>query len=229
MEPNKLSIKNWASDDKPREKLLLKGKMALSDTELIAILLGSGSRNESAVALSQRILASVQNSLVELGKMSLEQLVKFKGIGEAKAITIIAAAELARRRKSEDAIILETLTSTKDIFNILQPIIGELPHEEFWLFCLNSSRKILHKTQISKGGRAQTTVDIRMIFKTALEQNATAIIIAHNHPSGSTIASAADLEVTKKIMVAGNQLDIPLLDHVIITENEYRSIIDNAR
>ena len=225
MEPTNLSIKNWAEDDKPREKLMLKGKTALSDAELIAILLGSGSRNESAVALSQRILFSANNSLVELGRRSIEQLCKFKGIGEAKAITIIAAAELARRRKSEDVVEIQKITSSKDVFDIMQPIIGELLYEEFWLICLNNSSKILHKSQISKGGISQTTVDIRIVFKIAFEQNATAIVLVHNHPSGRTTPSNADIEITEKIVLAGTQLDIPLVDHVIVAENDFQSIL----
>jgi DNA repair protein RadC len=221
-------ITNWSEDDKPREKLMLKGKSILSDAELIAILIGSGSRNESAVDLSKRILASVDHNLNALGKLSIAQLMNFKGIGEAKAISIIAAMELGRRRRNEDAIELTKITSSKAVFDIMQPIIGELPHEEFWVLFLNNSNKILFKTQLSKGGMTGTLVDVRIIFKLAFEQNATAIILIHNHPSGKLQASDADIQITKKIKTAGQQLDIPVLDHIIITETSYYSFVDEG-
>lgn len=227
MEDNQsFSIKHWAEDDKPREKLMLKGKEALSDAELVAILIGSGSRNESAVDLSKRILASVDNGLNALGKLSLKQLMNFKGIGEAKAITIAAALELGRRRRQEEAVELQKITSAKAVFEIMQPIIGELPHEEFWILFLNNSNKVMYKSQISKGGITGTVVDIRLIFKMALEQNAVSIILVHNHPSGKLQASNEDIAITQKLKTAGKQLDIPVLDHVIITENGYLSFQD---
>jgi len=222
------SIKHWAEDDKPREKLMLKGKQALSDAELIAILIGSGSRNESAVSLSKRILASVENNLNSLGKLSLKQLMEFKGIGEAKAITIAAALELGRRRRAEETLDLKKITSSKAVFEIMQPIIGELPHEEFWVLYLNNSNKVVYKSQLSKGGITGTVVDVRLIFKIALEQNATSIILTHNHPSGKLMASDADKEVTKKLKLAGDQLDIKVLDHIIITEKSYLSFQDEG-
>jgi len=222
------SIKHWAEDDKPREKLMLKGKQALSDAELIAILIGSGSRNESAVSLSKRILASVENNLTSLGKLSLKQLMEFKGIGEAKAITIAAALELGRRRRAEETLDLKKITSSKAVFEIMQPIIGELPHEEFWVLYLNNSNKVVYKSQLSKGGITGTVVDVRLIFKIALEQNATSIILTHNHPSGKLMASDADKEVTKKLKLAGDQLDIKVLDHIIITEKSYLSFQDEG-
>jgi len=222
------SIKHWAEDDKPREKLMLKGKNALSDAELIAILIGSGSRNESAVSLSKRILASVDNNLNALGKLSLKQLMEFKGIGEAKAITIAAALELGRRRRAEETLDLKKITSSKAVFEIMQPIIGELPHEEFWVLYLNNSNKVVYKSQLSKGGITGTVVDVRLIFKIALEQNATSIILTHNHPSGKLLASDADKEVTKKLKLAGEQLDVKVLDHIIITEKEYLSFQDEG-
>lgn len=227
MEQN-FSIKHWAEDDKPREKLMLKGKQALSDAELIAILIGSGSRNESAVSLSKRILASVENNLNSLGKLSLKQLMEFKGIGEAKAITIAAALELGRRRRAEETLDLKKITSSKAVFEIMQPIIGELPHEEFWVLYLNNSNKVVYKSQLSKGGITGTVVDVRLIFKIALEQNATSIILTHNHPSGKLMASDADKEVTKKLKLAGDQLDIKVLDHIIITEKSYLSFQDEG-
>ncbi|GGC92772.1 DNA repair protein RadC [Flavobacterium lutivivi] len=207
---------------------MLKGKNALSDAELIAILIGSGSRNESAVSLSKRILASVDNNLNALGKLSLKQLMEFKGIGEAKAITIAAALELGRRRRAEETLDLKKITSSKAVFEIMQPIIGELPHEEFWVLYLNNSNKVVYKSQLSKGGITGTVVDVRLIFKIALEQNATSIILTHNHPSGKLLASDADKEVTKKLKLAGEQLDVKVLDHIIITEKEYLSFQDEG-
>ncbi|MFM9988069.1 RadC family protein [Flavobacterium sp.] len=225
MEQN-LSIKNWSEDDQPREKLMLKGKQVLSDAELVAILIGSGSRSESAVQLSQRILASVDNNLNALGKLSLKQLTEFKGIGEAKAISIVAATELGRRRRAEETVELKKITSSKAVFDIMQPIIGELVHEEFWVLFLNNSNKVIYKSQISKGGITGTVVDVRMVFKMALEQNAVAIILSHNHPSGKLEASDADKTLTKQLKLAGQQLTIPVLDHIIITENGYLSFRD---
>ena len=225
-ENNSFSIKNWSEDDQPREKLMLKGKQVLSDAELVAILIGSGSRSESAVQLSQRILSSVNNNLNALGKLSIKQLTEFKGIGEAKAISIVAATELGRRRRAEETVELAKITSSKAVFDIMQPIIGELVHEEFWVLFLNNSNKVIYKSQISKGGITGTVVDVRMIFKMALEQNATSIILTHNHPSGKLEASDADKTLTKQLKLAGQQLLIPVLDHIIITENNYLSFQD---
>lgn len=225
-EKKSFSIKNWKEDDRPREKLLLKGKNALSDAELIAILLGSGSRNESAVELSKRILMSVQNNLNALGKLSTEQLMSFKGIGEAKSVSIITALELGRRKRLEDALIQPKITSSKSVFEIMQPIIGELPHEEFWILYLNNSNKILQKYQISKGGLTGTLVDARLVFKKAMEIGATAIILAHNHPSGTLKPSQADKQLTNKIKIAGETLDIKVFDHLIITNEGYFSFAD---
>jgi DNA repair protein RadC len=230
MEENQgtFSIKYWAEDDQPREKLMLKGKAALSDAELIAILIGSGSRNESAVELSKRILASVDNNLNALGKQSLQQLMSFKGIGEAKAISIAAAMELGRRRRDEETVELKQITASKTVFNIMQPIIGELQHEEFWIIYLSNSNKVIYKTQLSKGGMTGTVVDVRIVFKTALEHNAVGIILVHNHPSGSLNASEQDKQVTRQLKLAGHSLDIKVLDHVIITEKSYMSFADTG-
>ncbi len=228
METTNFPITNWSEDDKPREKLMLKGKSALSDAELIAILIGSGSRNESAVSLSQRILASVNNNLNALGKLSIPQLMEYKGIGEAKAISIIAAMELGRRRRAEEAVELKKITSSKMIFELMQPIIGELGHEEFWVLYLNNSNKVLSKSQQGKGGITGATVDTRLIFKNALEIGATSLILCHNHPSGSLIPSEADKNITKKIKAAGQNLDIQVLDHLIVTENGYFSFNDEG-
>jgi DNA repair protein RadC len=227
-ETNSFSIKYWAEDDKPREKLMLKGKSALSDAELIAILIGSGSRNESAVELSKRILSSVDNNLNALGKLSIAQLTTFKGIGEAKAISIVAAMELGRRRRGEDALELLKITSSKMIFEMMQPIIGELPHEEFWIIYLNNSNKVISKSQLSKGGITGTLVDVRLVYKTALEMGATGLILCHNHPSGTLKPSDADRQITKKLKLAGESLDIKVLDHLIVTENGYMSFSDEG-
>jgi DNA repair protein RadC len=227
MEGGHFPITNWSEDDKPSEKLMLKGKDALSDAELLAILIGSGSRNESAVALSQRILANAGN-LNSLGKVSISQLMQFKGIGEAKAITIIAALELGRRRRAEDTVELSKIISSKNAFEIMQPIIGELSHEEFWVLFLNNSNKVISKSQLSKGGIAGTVVDIRLVFKLALENGATGLILCHNHPSGNLKPSDADKQITKKIKTAGEILDVKILDHLIITETKYYSFVDEG-
>jgi DNA repair protein RadC len=228
LEQTNFPITNWSEDDKPREKLMLKGKSALSDAELIAILIGSGSRNESAVDLSKRILASVAHNLNSLGKLSMAQLMEFKGIGEAKAISIIAAMELGRRRRGEEAVELTKVTSSKTVFEIMQPIIGELPHEEFWILYLNNSNKVIFKAQISIGGITGTIVDVRLVFKMALEKGATALILCHNHPSGTLIPSDADKQITKKLKLAGDSLDVKVLDHLIVTETKYFSFVDEG-
>lgn len=222
------SIKNWSEDDRPRERLLQKGKDSLSDAELIAILIGSGSRNESAVGLAKRILQSVNFSLNQLGKLSIQELMVFKGIGEAKAITIVAAAELGRRRKSEEIPEKVKITSSQTAYKVFQPILGELPHEEFWIAYLNNSNKIITTSQLSKGGITGTVVDMRLVFKQALTYGATAIILAHNHPSGTLAASEADKQLTQKINIAARSLDIKLLDHIIVTENAYFSFADEG-
>ena len=229
MESTNFSIKNWAEDDKPREKLMLKGKSVLSDAELIAILIGSGNRNESAVELSQRILSSVNNTINTLAKLTIKQLMEFKGIGEAKAITIIAALELGKRRREEEAPELIKITASKITFQIMQPLIGDLLHEEFWVLYLNYSNKVIHKSQMSKGGITGTIVDVRMVFKMALEHNATYIILVHNHPSGNLIPSDADISITKRLKIAGQNLDVKVLDHVIVTDKSYYSFADEGK
>ncbi len=221
-------IRSWSEDDRPREKLMSKGKSALTDAELIAILIGSGSRNETAVSLSQRLLNASSNNLNAFGKVSVTQLMTFKGIGEAKAITLVAAMELGRRRREEDVLHLIKIVSSKSIFDIMHPIVGELPHEEFWIIYLNNSNKVIHKCQLSKGGITGTVVDVRLIFKLALEHCATSIILCHNHPSGTLIASDADKQITRKIKLAGEHLDIRILDHVIVTETSYFSFADDG-
>ena len=220
------SIKHWSQDDQPREKLRDKGKAALSDAELVAILIGSGNRDESAVALCKRILASVDNNLSELGKLSVKQLMVFKGVGEAKAISIVAAMELGRRRRGEEALEKKKISSSKSVFELMQPVIGELSHEEFWIIYLNNSNKVIFKNQLSKGGITGTLVDVRLVLKQALEVGATGLILAHNHPSGTLKPSQADKQLTQKLKNAAESLDIRVLDHLIITEKAYFSFAD---
>ena len=224
----KMTIKSWALDDRPREKLVAKGKTTLSDAELIAILIGSGNRTESAVGLSKRILQSVDGNINELAKLSVEKLTEFKGIGEAKAISIITALELGKRRQLETALEKPKITSSKAVFNVMQPIIGDLEHEEFWVLFLNNSNKVLAKSQISKGGLTATIVDVRLLFKRALELACVGLIVCHNHPSGKLEPSAADKNITQKIKQAGVTLDIKLLDHLIITQKAYFSFADEG-
>jgi len=224
---NNFSIKDWSEEDRPREKLLAKGKVSLTDSELLAILIGSGNRNESAVALCKRILASVDNNLNALGKLSVSQLQEFKGIGEAKAISIVAGLELGRRRREEDEQFFDKIKSSKSVFEIMQPVLGDLQHEEFWVLFLNNSNTVLSKQQLSKGGITGTLVDVRLLMKKALEIGATALIVCHNHPSGTLKISEADKQITYKIKTAGVSLDIKLLDHLIITERAYVSFADD--
>lgn len=225
-ENNYFPITEWNEDDRPREKLMLKGRLALSDAELIAILIGSGTRNESAVSLSKRILSEAENSLQELGKFSMNDLMKFKGIGQAKAITIIAAMELGRRRRAGEAIERRKIGSSRTVFDYFQPIIGELPHEEFWILYLNNANKILKSERLSQGGITATFVDVRVVFKEALQVGAVGVILAHNHPSGTLKPSSHDIRLTKQFKAAGETLDIKVLDHLIVTENSYFSFAD---
>ncbi len=225
----KLSIKEWAVEDRPREKMLAKGIRSLSEAELVAILIGSGNLDESAVELSRRMLASVNNNLNELGKKSINDLRKFKGIGEVKAITIMAALELGRRRReSEPDEKLKVITSN-DAALILIPLLGDLPHEEFWvLLLLNRNNLLIDKVMISQGGLAGTIIDVRIILKMALDKLACSIILCHNHPSGNLVPSEADKEITRKVKEAGKHMDIPVLDHLIIANDAYFSFADEG-
>lgn len=220
------SIKTWAEEDRPREKLLDKGRLVLTDAELIAILIGSGNRTESAVQLSQRILALVNNNLNELGKLTPNDLVKLRGIGQAKAVTIVAALELGRRRKEVHPEKRNKVTCSKDVYDYLKPHYLDLPHEEFGVLLLNRSNTIIRKEIISRGGVAGTVVDTKLIFKPALELLATSVILCHNHPSGNLKPSNEDIKITRKIKEAGILLDIPVQDHVIVTDNGYYSFAD---
>ena len=228
MFPKSFSIKNWSQDDQPREKLRDKGAHSLSDSELIAILIGSGSVQESAVDLSKRIFASVNHDLHNLGKLSTAQLMMFNGIGEAKAIKIAAAMELSRRRRETDQKKLDKINTSRSVYDIMNPLLGHLSHEEFWVLYLNNSNKILAKTQMSKGGMTSTIVDVRIVMKQALEHSATAIILVHNHPSGTLLPSTADTQLTEKFKLAAESLDIKVLDHIIVTEKDYFSFADES-
>ena len=219
------SIKDWSVDDRPREKLIEKGSKNLSDAELLAILLGSGSRNESAVGLAKRILKYAQNNLTELGRLGTDDLMQFKGIGEAKAVTLCSAFELARRRKSE---VIERIkiTSATDVFNEISPFVADLNHEEFWVFYLNRANIVLRKEKISSGGITGTVIDNKIILKKALLNLASSIILVHNHPSGNLNPSIQDKKVTRKMKLACELLEINLLDHLIIAGNSYYSFAD---
>jgi DNA repair protein RadC len=223
------AITAWAEEDRPREKMLLKGKQALSDTELLAILIGSGTVGESAVALAQRILASVGDNLHELGKRSVKELQRFKGVGEAKAITIAAALELGRRRQLSDLRERPRLQSSRDAYDAVAPLLTDLHHEEFWLLLLNRANEVFAREQLSTGGASGTVVDLKLVFKAALDARAAAVIAVHNHPSGNLQPSVADVELTEKLRKAGQLLDIPLLDHLIVSERGYYSFADEGR
>jgi DNA repair protein RadC len=223
-----LKILSWAEEDRPREKLLMKGKSALSDAELIGILIGSGTVSMSAVDLAKVILNDVNNNLNELAKLSVKDLQKFKGIGEAKAISIMSALELGRRRKESDLPKKLRITSSKDVYDIMAANLLDLPHEEFWVLLLNRANAVIKKVQISAGGVAGTVADPKIIFKTALENLSSGIILVHNHPSGNLMPSQADKELTKKMKEAGKLLDIPVLDHLIFADRTYYSFADEG-
>ncbi len=225
-EYEKLSIKQWAVEDRPREKLLTKGLRSLSDAELLAILIGAGTREASAVDLAKHILGSAGNNLNDLSRLSVHDLKKFRGIGEARAITIVAAMELGRRRKLEEVRRKKQITTSRDVFDFFHPFVGDLSHEEFWVLYLSRSNRILASKQISRGGIAGTVIDIRLILKDALENTATSLIICHNHPSGTLQPSEADKEITRKIARAAEIMDLRLLDHIIIGEGSYFSFAD---
>jgi len=225
----KLSIKSWAEADRPREKLLANGKATLSDAELIAILIGSGNTEESAVELSRRILDGVKNNLNELGKLTVEDLVKkYKGIGEAKAISIIAALELGRRRNKEDVLERKNFKSSQNVFEYFHSKLADLPHEEFWILMLNRANKLIDEKRISEGGIAGTVVDTKKLFKMAMERQASYIILCHNHPSGNRNPSSEDVMLTKKMRDAGRILDINVSDHIIVAGNSYYSFADEG-
>lgn len=224
----KITIKSWAEEDRPREKLASKGKRSLTDAELMAILIGSGNKNESAVELSKRILLACENSLNLLGKLNIQELSKFKGIGEAKAITIIAALELGQRRKDSPTLKKSPITSSGDVYQLIASQFADLNHEEFWMLLLNRANKVLAKHLISKGGQAGTIADPKIIFQTALENHAASLIFIHNHPSGNLKPSQSDIDLTHKLIAAGKLLDIAILDHLIITDTGFYSFADEG-
>jgi len=225
---NKIGIKSWAEEDRPREKLNAQGRRALTDAELIAILIGSGSRDETAVELGKRILHHYDNDLNKLGKASINELSNFKGIGEAKAISIIAALEIGRRRNDSETKPADFIGGSKDAYNMMRRHLVDLNHEEFWIILTGRSQKVLGKELISKGGLSQTLIDLKIIFGTALQYKSNAIILIHNHPSGNLKPSHEDIVLTKRITDAGKILDIKVSDHLIITDNGYYSFADNG-
>ena len=225
---NRLTIKNWAEDDRPREKLLLKGKNALSDAELLAILLGSGNINETAVDLAKKVLGDVKENLIELSKLGVRELERYKGIGKAKAVIIIAAMELGRRRNEAVVIAKEKITNSKDAFEIFRSTMGDHPYEEFWIILLNKANKVIQKCSISEGGISGTVVDPKKIFKIVLDHHASSIILGHNHPSGNVQPSEADHKITHKLKDAGMMLDVAVLDHLIIGDDKYFSFADEG-
>lgn len=227
-EKKKLNIKQWADEDRPREKLMNKGIQSLSDAELIAILLGSGSRELTAVELARHVLNNVENNLGQLGKRTVHELMQFKGIGEAKAITLIAAMELGRRRKLDDLTNKKKIAGSQDVFEIFQPILCDLPHEEFWVLFLNRSNKVIDKIKISQGGISSTIIDVRIILKHAIERLASSIVLCHNHPSGNLQPSEHDRSITTKLKEASTYLDISVLDHIIVTDTRFFSFSDEG-
>lgn len=223
-----MTIKNWTADDKPREKMLSHGSFALTDAELIAILLGSGTPEENVLMLAQRILLAAQNNLYNLGRLRLQDLKSFKGIGDSKAVALLAALELGRRKSIADTAAVEKISCSGDAFSILSPLLGSLEHEEFWCIFLNNSNKCLRKVRISQGGITSTSVDGRIIYKNAFELNATSIVLAHNHPSGALKPSESDIALTKKLVTGSKLLDLRIIDHIIVTNNGYYSFADEG-
>ena len=225
---NKLGIKAWAVEDRPREKLINRGISSLTDGELIAILISSGNRKESAVELSRRIMESIHHNLHELGKLNCDELKRFSGIGEAKALTLIAAMELGRRRNQSEALDNGQIKSSNDAANFLRPEIGDLPHEEFWVLFLNRQNKVIDKKKLSQGGITGTVIDVRLVLKLALEKHSTSLILCHNHPSGNLEPSEADRKITRQLKDAAGLMEIPVIDHLIVTQSDYFSFADEG-
>ena len=221
-------IKDWATDDRPREKLQLHGHSTLSDTELLAILIGSGTRDATAVDLAKDLMKRADNNLIELGKLSVEDLKKIRGIGEAKAISIVAALEVGRRRAVENPLVREKITGSRQVFDLFRGRLSDLRVEEFWVLLLDHGKKELEKFNVSKGGVSATVADRKVVFKRAIDRLASNIILVHNHPSGSAYPSQSDLDMTQKFKGAGLLMDCPVLDHIIIAENKYYSFADEG-
>lgn len=228
-ESRKLNIKNWSPEDRPREKLVMKGTGALSDAELIAILIGTGTTKITAVELARQMLQHVNNDLHSLARLTVKDLMKIKGIGEAKAITIVAALELGRRRKELEPEAKPKIASSKDAFELLRGDLMDLPKEEFWVLLLNRANRVITKRRISEGGVSGTVADPKIIFKLALEELASGVIVAHNHPSGNLSASQQDIDLTRKLKEGGKLLEIQLLDHIIVAGTRYYSFADNGQ
>jgi len=226
--PTSLSIKSWAQEDRPREKLLNKGKASLSDTELIAILLGSGTKRYSAVELARQILALADNNLVQLGQLSINKIMQIKGIGEAKAVSLYSALELGRRRQKQEALTRINITSSKQAYTLLSPCIADLSHEEFWAILLNRKGDVLKYKCLTTGGFSSTVVDPRQIFSWALSENASRIILAHNHPDSTLFPSEQDIQITKTLIEAGKFLNILIQDHIIVTDRGFFSFSDKG-
>ena len=227
-EPGHSAIPQWAESDRPREKLLLKGKAALTDAELLAILIRSGTPKQSAIDLSKQILNTVSDNLIGLSRLSVSDLTQFKGMGEVKAITVIAALELGRRRRGAEALQRKTITSSADAYEVLQMHIGDIDYEQFAIIMLNQANQVLKVESISEGGVTGTVVDPKRVFRTALTNNAINIILAHNHPSGSLKPSKNDLDLTQKLKKAGEFLQIMVLDHLILGDNKFLSMADEG-
>lgn len=228
MEITNKGIKTWADEDKPREKLMSKGKSALSDAELLAILLRSGTRSQTAVDVARTLLGKVDNNLVSLSKQSLADLVKTAGIGDTKALTIIAALELGMRRRQQEVPVNKDITSSRDAFELLYPLVANCAYEQFWVLFLNKANRKLVIQCVSEGGLDSTVVDPKRIFKIALEENAAGIILCHNHPSGRLQPSNSDIKLTAKIKEAGGFLDIKVLDHLVVGDEKYYSFADEG-
>ena len=225
----KLNINQWAEEDRPREKMMLHGVSALSNAELLAILIGSGNTEDSAVELMRKVLNDYHNNLAELGKASIDELCRFKGIGPAKAITILAASELGKRRKEEGVEERRSILSSKDVYECLYPLMCDLPTEECWVLLLNQASKLIDKVKISAGGLSATAVDVRCILREALLKRASAIALCHNHPSGSIRPSREDDLLTKQVAQASGCMNIRLVDHVILTDGAFYSYADEGR
>lgn len=226
----RLTIRDWAEDDRPREKMLRKGVQSLSDAELLAILIGSGNRDESAVELSRRIMRECGDNINELAQLTVNDLCnRFKGIGEAKAITIMAALEIGKRRKTSEILERKKIVSSKDLFDLFEPQLVDLPHEEFWVGLLNGANKVIDIKRLTQGGSRQTVVDVPMLLKMALEKSALAVVVAHNHPSGQNRPSHDDEQITRRIKIGCEAIGISFIDHIIIARGEYYSFADEGK
>ena len=229
MYPDKTTIKSWAVADRPREKLLMNGRTSLSNAELLSIIIGKGCKDLTALDLAKQILSKSENSVYELGRLDVKQLQEFKGIGSAKAISIVAALELARRRRSDEMIQRALISSSKEAYEILYRQLADLGHEEFWIILLNRRNLVIKTELISRGGLSATVVDPKIIFKKALEHSASSIILAHNHPSGNLKPSEEDIKITEKLIRAAGNLDIKILDHLIFGMEAYYSFADEGK